>query len=218
MKNDGPPNARLVRRMVLLVDDDILILGLLGKHLQLGGFEVRIATSAEMALEMVGDGGREPDLALLDVQMPGMDGIELARRLQAGFGIPIMFLSASNDATVVAQAAEGGAVGYLVKPVDVANIVPSVKAAMARADEIRALRDSESRLTQALNAGRETGMAVGVLIERYHTDRDTAFRTLRDYARSHQRKINDVAVEVLESAESLNRFAPAFGAEAAVKK
>lgn len=219
MKNAPAPTAsHFARRMVLLVDDDILMLGLLGKHLQLGGYEVRIATSGAMALGMVSDGGRAPDLALLDVQMPGMDGIELARHLQSDFGIPFMFLSANNDAGVVAQATDGGAVGYLVKPVDTANIVPSVKAALARADEIRVLRDSESRLTVALNAGRETGMAVGVLMERYRTDRETAFRALRDHARSRQRKLNDVAVEILESSESLNRFGAAFGAEPGAKK
>lgn len=201
------------RRMILLVDDDILILGLLGKHLQLGGFEVRMATSAAMALSMLGDGGRAPDLALLDVQMPGMDGIELARQLQAAYGIPAMFLSANNDAATVAQATDGGAVGYLVKPIDTGNIVPSVKAALARADDIRTLRDSESRLTVALTAGRETGMAVGVLMERYRLDRDAAFRTLRDYARARQRKLNDVAVEVLGAAESLNRFEAPHGAD-----
>jgi len=206
------------RRMVLLVDDDILILGLLSKHLEMGGFEVRIATSGAMALDMVAGGGREPDLALLDVQMPGMDGIVLAARLQSGYGIPFMFLSATHDAGIVAQATDGGAVGYLVKPVDVANIVPSVRAAMARADEIRGLRNSESRLTLALNAGRETGMAVGVLMERYRTDRDSAFRIMREHARSRQRKLNDVALEILESAESLNRFSAAFGAEPVLKK
>jgi len=211
---------RFIRRIVLVVDDDILMLGLLGKHLQLGGFEVRIATSGAMALAMVGDGGREPDLALLDVQMPGMDGITLAQQLQAEFGVPAMFLSGTDDAGVVAQATDGGAVGYLVKPVEIANIVPSVRAAMARADEIRQLRDNESRLTLALKAGRETGMAVGVLMERYHMDRETAFRALRDHARSNQRKLNDVAVEVLDSAESLNRFAVHLAglAETPVKK
>ncbi len=215
MPRPSPEQQRFIRRIVLVVDDDILMLGLLGKHLQLGGFEVRIATSGAMALAMVNDGGREPDLALLDVQMPGMDGITLAQHLQSEFAIPSMFLSGSDDAGVVAQATDGGAVGYLVKPVDIANIVPSVRAAMARADEIRQLRDSESRLTLALKAGRETGMAVGVLMERYHTDRESAFRALRDYARSHQRKLNDIAVEVLDASESLNLFGASLGHGAA---
>lgn len=206
MKNPDP--VPFARRLLLVVDDDVLILDLLSKFLQLGGFDVRIATGGEMALGMLSEGAREPDLALLDIEMPGMDGLELARRLQTDYAVPAMFLSASNDAAVVARAADGGAVGYLVKPVNTAHIVPSVRAALARADEIRVLRDSESRLALALQAGRETGMAVGVLMERYRTDRETAFRALREHARSHQRKLNDVAVEVLQGCEAINRFGP----------
>jgi DNA-binding response OmpR family regulator len=202
----SPDPIAFARRLLLVVDDDVLILGMLSKFLQLGGFDVRIATGGEMALSMLSEGGREPDLALLDVEMPGMDGIELARRLREEYAVPAMFLSANNDAAVVANATDGGAVGYLVKPVNTAHIVPSVRAALARADDIRVLRDSESRLALALQAGRETGMAVGVLMERNRTDRETAFRMLREYARSHQRKLNDVAVEVLEGCEALNRF------------
>jgi response regulator NasT len=59
-------------------------------------------------------------------------------------------------------------------------------------------------LTLALQHGRETGMAVGVLMERYKTDRETAFRALRDYARSHQRKLNDVAKELLDAVEMMS--------------
>lgn len=197
-----PPVA--VRRLILLVDDDVLILGLLSKFLQLAGFDVRIATSGEMALDMLAESEREPDLALLDVAMPGMSGLELAARLHAETGVPFMILSADDNQATVRQATDAGAVGYLVKPIDTARIAPTIHAALARADEIRALRDNESRLTLALQHGRETGMAVGMLMERHKTDRETAFRALRDYARSRQRKLNDVAVELLAAAESIN--------------
>ena len=73
------------------------------------------------------------------------------------------------------------------------------------------------QLTLALQHGRETGMAVGVLMERYKTDRETAFRALRDYARSHQRKLNDVAVELLAATEMLS-VVMGRGAEVQVKQ
>ena len=196
------------RRLILLVDDDVLILALLGRCLTLGGFDVRIASGGQMALDMVLESNRLPDLALLDIQMPGMSGIELATQLQGEYGVAVMFLSATDDAAIVAQATDGGAVGYLVKPIDTAHIVPSVKAALARADDIRQLRSTELRLSQALQTGREIGMAVGMLIERYRIDRDSAFRMLREHARSKQRKLNDVACELIDAAESLNRFSP----------
>jgi DNA-binding response OmpR family regulator len=198
------------KRLILLVDDDILILGLLSKFLQLAGYDARMASSGQMALDMILESGREPDLALLDVNMPGMSGLELAKRLQSETTVPVMFLSASDDDDIVRQAAQYGAVGYLVKPIDTARIAPTIKAALARADEIRQLRQSESKLTIALQAGRETGMAVGVLMARLHTDRDTAFRLLRDHARSQQRKINDVAAQLLAAEEVFGALTSRF--------
>lgn len=194
------------RRLILLVDDDIHLLALLSKMLQMANYDVRIATSAPMALGMLADGGREPDLAILDIQMPGMSGLELARHVRANSAVPFLFLSASDTETSVRSATEQGAVGYLVKPIELNQLLPTVIAGLARGDEIRGLRDNEERLGHALQTGRETGMAVGMLMERYRLDRETAFRVLRDQARSSQRKLNDVARELLDAGELLNSF------------
>lgn len=194
------------RRLILLVDDDIHLLALLSKMLQIAHYDVRIATSAPMALSMLADGGREPDLAILDIQMPGMSGLELARLVRANSPVPFLFLSASDAEASVRSAIEQGAVGYLVKPIELNQLLPTVIAGLARGDEIRGLRDNEERLGQALQTGRETGMAVGVLMERYRLDREMAFRILRDQARSSQRKLNDVARELLDAGELLNSF------------
>ena len=198
------------QRLILLVDDDILIIELLGTFLLRAGYEVRSASSARMALDMIAASERAPDLALLDINMPGMSGLELARHLQLETTIPLMFISASAEDEEVDLAASYGAVGYLHKPINATQIAPSVKAALARADDIRDLRDTKERLTAALLAGRETSMAVGLLMERYKTDRDTAFQVLRDYARSQRSKLTDVALEVLQSAETLNAFSDRF--------
>ncbi|TFW19191.1 response regulator [Massilia arenosa] len=198
------PTGAVERPLLLLVDDDMLLLGLLSKILQRGGYDVRLASSADMALDLLAQSTREPDLALLDIAMPGMDGIALAEKLRAEYALPVMFLSASDEALTVERAAAAGAVGYLVKPIDAPRIGPSVTAALARAGELRRLRDSEERLSTALKTGRETGMAVGVLMERYRLDRSAAFHMLRERARSTQRKLNDVAAELLLAAETLN--------------
>jgi len=198
------------KRLILLVDDDVLILGLLNQVLQKAGFETRMATSGQMALDMILESEREPDLALLDIGMPGMSGLELGERLQAQTTIPMMFLSANEDDAVVKQATDRGAVGYLVKPIEMARIAPTIKAALARADEIRHLRESETKLAAALQAGRETSIAIGLLMERYKTDRKTAFEVLRDYARSNRIKLNDVAKSLLSAEETLNRLTSLF--------
>jgi len=145
---------------------------------------------------------------LLDVRMPGMSGLEVAKQLAQTTTIPFLFLSAYGDAEIVKEAAEFGALGYLVKPVDISQVVAAIEAALARAREIHKLRETEMQLSHALSASRETSMAVGLLMERHRMDRNTAFEALRDHARSRRRKIADVAEELLKSAEALNAVIP----------
>src|SRR5688572_12654025 len=94
---------------ILVVDDDRLVLAALAEGLRGAGYRVTGVASGEEALASV---GREvPDLALLDVRMPGMSGIELGRRLREQFGVPFMYLSAYGDQDVVQQAVGEGALG-----------------------------------------------------------------------------------------------------------
>jgi AmiR/NasT family two-component response regulator len=191
-------------RRILLVDDDALILDFLKQILQHAGYETYVANTGEEALRIAQEA--EPDLALLDVHMPDMSGLELAKYFQEKTAIPFMFLSSSADSEIVGRATEHGAIGYLVKPIEATKILPVFQTALARADEIKRLKRTEINLTQALNAGRETSIAIGMLMERYKLDRDGAFEALRDYARSNRRKLNDVAKELLLAAETLNQF------------
>lgn len=189
---------------ILIVDDDPLTLKLLTGVLESHRYEVMQARNGEDALAIaVLD---EPKLAMLDINMPGMSGLDLAKRLRSDSDIPFVFLSGVSDVDVVKRAVEYGASGYLVKPVDVQNLLPMLEAALARAGEIKSLRQRESRLTSALAAGRETSMAVGVLMAHYRTDRQKAFDMLRAFARSNRKTINDVACEVLNAEETLNQF------------
>lgn len=188
---------------ILLVDDDRLILATLAKGIRQVGYRVIEASSGEEALELLHD--VQPDIALVDVRMPGMSGIEFAQHLRdEKGGIPFIFLSAYSDLDVVKQAADNGALGYLVKPLDIPQIIPALEAALSRADEIRQLQRREAQLSAALNTGRETSMAVGVLMERLRLGREAAFEALRERARSRQRKISDVAGAVLAAVETLN--------------
>lgn len=191
-----------IKRRILIVDDDRLIHATLSKGLQQAGYEVLQAASGEEALQIAVESA--PDLAVLDIRMPGMSGIELAQHLRDETSVPFMFFSAYGDMDIARQAAENGAVGYLVKPIDTRQIIPSIEAGLARAAEIRKLRRSEADLVAALAAGRETSIATGVLMERYHLNRVRAFEILRDRARRQRRKINEVALEYVRAAEILN--------------
>lgn len=187
---------------VLLVDDDRLVLATLGSGLDQVGYAVQVCASAEEAKRIVAI--EAPDIAVLDVRMPGTSGLDLAQVLRDAFGIPFIFLTAYSEAEVVMQAAQHGALGYVVKPVDIAQLVPAIEAALARAADLRKLREAGSQLQTALNESREVSMAVGLLMERRRLDRKQAFELLRTTARSQRRRIGEVAHEMIDAAELLN--------------
>jgi DNA-binding response OmpR family regulator len=207
--------AANAKRLILIVDDDTLLLQFLGEVLGHAGYETVAASSAAAAIRQIE--AREPDLALLDIAMPGMSGLELARHLHENTSVPFMFLSASGDVDSARAAATYGAVGFVVKPVDAARLLPAFEAGLARADEIRQLRRTELNLNSALAAGRETSLAVGLLMGRFQTDRNTAFEVLRDHARSSRRKVNEVADQLLAAEEVLNSLHAAFASRIKAK-
>jgi response regulator NasT len=146
-----------------------------------------------------------PDIAVLDVRMPDQSGLDLAKHLLLAHpGVPFIFLTAYGEEDVVQQAIENGAIGYLVKPVDIPQLIPAVEAAVARAADLWKLRNTEQQLQTALNENREVSMAVGLLMERRRLNRQQAFEVLRTTARTQRRKIGEVAEEILSAAELLN--------------
>jgi len=187
---------------ILIADDDRLILSTLGQGLRDAGYEILEASDGKAAVHLCESA--KPELAVLDVRMPGMSGVEAAHLIRQNTEVPIMFLSAYGDMEIVKLAIEEGALGYLVKPVDIPQIVPAIEAALARAAELQTLRNSERSLSSSLDNSREISMAVGLIMERYRLSRDMAFKTLRQYARSKRIKIRQLAEDLLNAAEMLS--------------
>ena len=207
--------APAAKRRILIVDDDAILLQFIDEVLRHAGYDTVAASSGAQAIAQIE--AREPDLALLDITMPGMTGLELARHLNELTSVPFMFLSAIGDTDSAKQAAAYGAVGYVVKPVDAEQLMAAFEAGLARADEIRQLRRTETNLNAALAAGRETSLAVGLLMGKFQTDRNTAFEVLRDHARSSRRKINEVADQLLAAEETLNSLHVGFASRLKAK-
>lgn len=193
-------NALSQVRTILAVDDDDLFLKFISEVLMSAGYRVLTANSAEHALLTLLEA--EPDLALLDVSMPTVSGLELAKNLREETAVPFMFLTHSAEMDIIKTASQYGALGYLLKPVQPLQLISSVESGLARANEIRQLRSSEKSLTTALESGRETSMAVGILMERLQIDRKQAFEKLRSQARSSRQKIIHIANAVLLSVET----------------
>jgi len=197
------------RPRILVADDDRMILLTLAEGLEAAGFEVLSARDGVDALDIARE--EQPDLALLDVRMPRMDGVALAERLRIETSVPFMFLSAYSEEALVKQVAESGALGYLVKPLDVAQVVPQVRAALARAKEIFALRQAEQSLATALVSNREIGMAVGMLMQAHGVSAEAAFEALRSKARSERRRLVELANALVSGNEELGFSREDFG-------
>lgn len=190
-------------RRLLLVDDDRLVLTTLANGLSGAGYIVFTAESVSEAEELL-SGGQRPDLAIVDVLMPVRSGLELAQRLRELDHIPFVLLTACSDAPVVEQATRAGALAYLVKPVDVPQLLPAIEAALACASEISELRNVRRQLQTALDSDRETNVAIGVTMVQHGIDRAQSFELLRRTARTQRRKLLDLAKEVVAAQETLN--------------
>ncbi len=186
---------------ILLVDDDRLVLATLGDELAARGYEVATAASGEEGVRLARE--RKPDLVVMDIRMPGMSGIEATRAIREAGGPPVLFLSAFDNGDVIRQAVAEGALGYLVKPVGANQLIPAVEAALARAADLKKLKASEEHLRIALSGKRAVSVATGILMERHRLGAGEAFERLRQYARSHRRKVEDVARETVDSFEQI---------------
>lgn len=190
-------------KQLLIVDDDRLVLAMLVRGLTDAGYGVTSSESAEEAEVWLASGAR-PDLAILDVRMPGQGGLHLAQRLRDLDHIPFMMLSAYSDPQTVEQATLFGALGYAVKPLDIPQLVPAIEAALARANELQALRTTRQQLQAALDSERDISLAVGITMMQHHLKRNEAFDMLRKSARSRRCKLAELATEIILAGEKLN--------------
>ena len=192
------------RAQILLADDDRVIRVTLAKNLRQYDFDVIEASNGKEAIQMGCD--HKPDLAILDFQMPDITGVEAAKQLLGKADVSCIFLSAYSDENFVEQAVKAGALGYLVKPIDVQHVLPTIESAMQRAQEIRTLKQTELQLHTALEQGRETSMAIGILMARHNISSDHAFEMLRTESRNQRKKVALIASELVRSIDNINRF------------
>lgn len=181
---------------ILLVDDDLFVLSTMSLGLSRAGYIVEQAESGAEALDMLP--GFMPDLAILDMQMPGMTGVELAGILQQEHpALPFLFLSAFDDQAIVQSAIQTGALGYLVKPVTAQQIVPAIEVALTRAVERNALVKDNAELNGVVGRNRVIDTAIGIVMSQYKMERADAFDLIRNYARSHRLKVAEVSEQLV---------------------
>jgi AmiR/NasT family two-component response regulator len=182
---------------ILVADDDIFTLTSITSGLTKAGYEVISAPDGEIAVQL---GLQEqPDLAILDIRMPGMSGIDVARKLRGEARINTLFLSAYSDKDVVELATQEGALGYLVKPINTQQLIPAIETALKRSAELNELQQKEVDLTDAISRNREISVAVGIYMERFSVNEQSAFDALRNYARYERMKLVLLSKELVQN-------------------
>jgi response regulator NasT len=181
------------------------------------GYEVIDADNGDDAILLARQ--HRPDIALLDIRMEGKTGFDVAQYLREVGHTPFVFLSAFSDEKTVAQVKALGALAYLVKPLEVGQIVPTIDAAFARAQEMRQAAEAQERagastqgvadaasapLDEAATLAAVVPLAVGVLMHRFSLNRADALARLRKTAATEGRSIATQAERLVSAVEELS--------------
>jgi response regulator NasT len=183
---------------ILVAEDETIIRLDLRELLERAGFEVCAeARDGVEAVELAQS--EQPDLAIMDVKMPRLDGIEAARRILDERPIPIVMLTAYGQRDLVARAVEAGVFGYLVKPFREQDLLPASETARARHEELSALREEADSLAEALAARKAIERAKGLLMEREGLSEADAFARLRKASQVSGRPLRVIAEAVVST-------------------
>jgi response regulator NasT len=181
---------------ILVAEDETIIRLDLRSLLESHGFEVCAeARDGEQAVELARS--ERPDLAIMDVKMPRLDGIEAARRILEERPIPIVMLTAYGQDELVARAVEVGVFGYLVKPFREQDLLPAIHTARARHDELAELRDEAESLAEALAARKAIERAKGLLMAKEGLSEEDAYARLRKASQTSGRPLKVIADAVV---------------------
>jgi len=164
--------------------------------LERAGFEV-VAEARDGREAVALAATHRPDLAVMDVKMPELDGIDAARQMLEQRQIPIVMLTAFSEAALVGRAVDAGVFGYLVKPFRESDLLPAIEAARARHAELQALRDEAGSLRDALEARKLIERAKGLLMEKDGLSEGQAFARLRGASQQTGRPLREVAEAIL---------------------
>ena len=182
---------------VVIAEDEAIIRMDLRETLEEEGYEVIGETGrGDQAVELVR--GLQPDLAILDIKMPGLDGLEAARIINGEKICGVLMLTAFSQREVVEQARDAGALAFLVKPFQKSDLSPAIAVAMGRFRELRSLTGEIDALGEQLESRKVIDRAKGVLIDELAMGESDAFAFIQRTAMSERTRMRDVADRILD--------------------
>jgi len=181
---------------VVIAEDEAIIRLDLKETLEEEGYTVIGETGrGDLALELVRD--LRPDLAILDVKMPGMDGLEVAKVIGDERICGVLVLTAFSQREIIEQARDAGALAYLVKPYQKSDLIPAIEVAIGRFRELQALSGHVDALGEQLEARKMIDRAKGRLIDEFAMKEQDAFSFIQRTAMKERSKMREVAERIL---------------------
>lgn len=197
---DSSRTSTTPKPRVLVAEDEALIRMDLVELLTGEGYDVvGQAADGEQALAMARD--LEPDLVVMDVKMPKMDGITAAEHIAEERIAPVVMLTAFSQRDLIERARQAGAMAYVVKPFDASDVVPAIEIALARFEEIRAVEDEVADLQERLDSRRIVEQAKGLLMEGLGLSEPEAFRFIQKTAMDLRKSMREVAQGVIDQVD-----------------
>jgi AmiR/NasT family two-component response regulator len=188
-------------RVLIAEDEKIIAMGLRAQLKALGHEVVAEAADGRQAVALARE--LKPDLAVLDIKMPEIDGIEAAQAITAERPIPIVLLTAYKEEQLAQRAAQAGIYAYLVKPVSKDDLLPAILLARARFEEFQQLKKEIGDLREALEARKLIERAKGILMERRNLSEAEAFRRLQMMSQNENVKLADIARSIIAAEKVL---------------
>lgn len=184
------------RTRVIIADDESLVRVDLREALtELGYLVVGEVGDGQSAVNMARE--LDPDVVVMDIKMPGLDGIEAARILTQEKVAPVVLLTAYSQRDLIERAKDAGVVGYLVKPFRETDLAPAIELAIARFAEFRALELEVGNLSEALETRKKVERAKGILMEKQHMSEIEAFRKIQKMSMNTRRPMKEVAEAII---------------------
>ena len=181
----------------LVVEDETLIRLDIVETLEDAGYEVvGQASDGEQAIALADE--LEPDLIVMDVKMPGMDGITAAERILQDRRCAVVMLTAFSQSELVERARDAGAMAYVVKPFTPAELIPAAEIAVSRATEMTALEGEVANLTEQFETRKRVDRAKGLLEARMGLSEPEAFRWIQKTSMDRRLTMREVADAVIE--------------------
>jgi response regulator NasT len=143
----------------------------------------------------------KPDVVIMDIKMPVMDGIEAARTILAEVPCAILFLSSFNEQELVEQASETGALAYMMKPFRKEDLAPALEMAISRFRQIQSQKREIDDLKETLETRKLIERAKGILMDRHGMSEEEAFKRIHFQARNQNKKMREIAQSIITAAE-----------------